>query len=164
MKISIYIGIIFCFCGCFGKKPNLVTGHEGKTMPAINLLLLDSNTYINTKTWAPKKTMVLIDFSPYCPYCHALTQNIIEHNKDLGDIQFILLSSFPISDLKKYCTEYQLEKYANVIVARDYVAYFGQYFKSPGVPCIAIYGKDRLLKQVLMGKVTANLIKDIALE
>jgi thiol-disulfide isomerase/thioredoxin len=107
---------------------------------------------------------VLIQFSPYCPYCRALTQSIIEDNKKLTDIQFILLSNFPISELKKYAAEYQLEKFTNITVARDYESYFGQYFKSPGVPCTAIYGKDRLLKQALMGKVSASLIKDISME
>lgn len=164
MKSSICIGLILILCGCFSKTPKFETGHEGKTMPAINLLLLDSSTHINTKTWAEGKALVLIEFSPYCPYCQALTQSIIDDNKKLTDIQFILLSGFPLADIKNYCTKYELKNYTNITVARDYESYFGQYYKSPGVPCTAIYGKDRLLKKVLMGKVSANLIKDIAME
>jgi thiol-disulfide isomerase/thioredoxin len=164
MKSCICIGIILCLSGCYSKAPKLETGHEGKTLPSINLLLLDSSTHINTKTWAAGKALVLIDFSPYCPYCRAITQSIVDDNNKLSDVQFILLSNFPISELKKYATEYQLEKYTNITVARDYESYFGQYYKSPGVPCMAIYGKDRLLKQVLMGKVNTNLIIDISME
>ena len=164
MKSSICIGITLLFWGCFSKAPKLETEYEGKLMPAINLLLLDSSTNINTKTSSPGKALVLIDISPFCPFCRALTQSITDNNKELGDIQFILLSSFPISDLKKYYTEYHLEKYANIIVGQDYENYFGSYYKTPGVPCTAIYGKDRRLKQMFMGKVSANLIKDIAME
>ena len=105
MKNSICFSLIICLCGCFSKAPKLETGHEGKTMPAINLLLLDSSTHINTKTWAAGKALVLIAFSPYCPYCRALTQNIIDDNKILVGVQFILLSDFPLSDLKNYVTE-----------------------------------------------------------
>jgi len=164
MKVLIFILGLFCLCGCFGKRPTLETGHEGKPIPSIKLLMLDSSTVIDTKTWMSGKPIVLIDISPYCPFCRALTQKIIDENKYLSDIQFILLSSFPLTDLKNYTAEYKLKAYPNITVARDYDASFGPYFDSPGVPCLAIYGKDRLLKQVLMGKVNASLIKDIAME
>lgn len=164
MKITTAIIVILCLCGCFGKRPTLNTGHEGKPIPSLKLLLLDSTTIIDTKTWMKGKPIVLIDISPYCPYCRALTQKIVDENKDLSDIQFILLSQFPLTTLKNYTTEYKLKAYQNMTVARDYNGSFGKYFDSPGVPCLAIYGKDRILKQVLMGKVNASLIKDIAFE
>lgn len=164
MKSSIFIGVIFLFGGCFSKAPKLETGFEGKPMPSINLLLLDSSTNINTLTSSPGKALVLIEISPFCPYCRSLTQSIADNNKDLSDIQFILLSSSPISDLKKYYTEFHLEKYANITIAQDYESYFGSYYKTPGVPCTAIYGKNRRLKQMFMGKVSANVIKDIAMD
>ncbi|THU39604.1 hypothetical protein FAM09_13975 [Niastella caeni] len=164
MKISILIFGLFCLCACFGKRPTLDTGHEGKPIPSLKLLMLDSTTMIDTKTWRSGKPIVLIDISPYCPFCRAMTQKIIDENKYLSDIQFIMLSSFPLNDLKNYNTEYKLEGYSNITVARDYDASFAHYFGSPGVPCLAIYSKDRLLKQVLIGKVNASLIKDIALE
>lgn len=164
MKITISICAIVCLCSCFGKSPSLDTGHEGKPIPSINLLLLDSATHIDTKTWRNERPIVLIDISPYCPYCRTMTQKIVDEHEYLKDIQFILLSSFPLTDLKNYEAEYKLKNYSNITIARDYDASFGHYFDSPGVPCIAIYGKDRLLKKVLMGKVNASLIKDIALE
>ncbi|MBO9204615.1 MULTISPECIES: TlpA family protein disulfide reductase [Niastella] len=164
MKLIIATIVILCLCGCFGKRPTLETGHEGKTMPSMKLLMLDSTTAIDTKTWMKGKPVVLIDFSPFCPYCRAVTQKIIDENKDLSDIQFVFLSQFPITTLKNYTTEYKLKSYSNITVAWDNDGSFGKYFNSPGVPCIAIYNKDRLLKQVLMGKVNAGLIKDIALE
>jgi thiol-disulfide isomerase/thioredoxin len=164
MKSSICIGITLLFWGCFSKAPEFETGYEGKLMPAINLLLLDSSTNINTKISSPGKALVLIDISPFCPYCRALTQSITDNNKDLSDIQFVLLSNYSISDLKKYYNEYHLEKYANIMVGQDYENYFESYYKTPGVPCTAIYGKDRRLKRMFMGKVSSKLIKDIVME
>jgi hypothetical protein len=164
MKITTAIIVILILCGCFGKTPTLNTGHEGKAIPSMKLLLLDSATIIDTKTWMKGKAIVLIDISPYCPYCRALTQKIIDENKDLSEIQFVMLSQFPLTSLKSYTAEYKLNSYPNMTIARDYDGSFEKYFDSPGVPCLAIYGKDGLLKQVLMGKVNASLIKDIALE
>lgn len=164
MKFITATIFVLCLTACFGKRPTLETGHEGKPMPSLKLLLLDSSTILDTKDWMKGKPIVLIDISPYCPYCRALTQKIIDESKDLKDLQFILLSQFPLAALKSYTTEYKLKGYPNITVARDYDGSFGKYFDSPGVPCLAIYDKNRLLKQVLMGKVSTNMIKDIALE
>lgn len=166
MKNLILISIILSLCDCTNKapSPSLITGYEGRPVPSINLLLLDSTTHINAKSWKLGMPLVLIDISPYCPYCRAMTQEIIEENKALSNIQFIFLSNFPLSDLNSYYKDYRLKEYPNITIARDYASYFGQYFKFPGVPCIAIYGKERLLKQVFVGKTSPDIIKDIVLE
>ncbi|THU32923.1 redoxin domain-containing protein [Niastella caeni] len=165
MKTYIHIIIIICFlASCYGKEPRLNSGHEGKPIPSLNLMLTDSITNINAKDFSNGKPVVLIDISPYCPFCNAMMKDIIDENKRLTEIQFIFLSAFPIDDLKKISNKYQLTKYPNITIGRDYEGYFNKYYNSSGVPCIAIYGKNGLLKQVMMGKISTNLIKDIAFE
>lgn len=166
MKYKSYIVCLIACCvmACFGKRPTITTGHEGKAMPSINLLLTDSVSYLNTKNIPNGEPIVLFYFSPHCPYCRSLTKEIITNIKNLEDIHFYMLSNFPLSYIKDYKDEYQLDKYHNITVAQDYEIYFSTYFKAPGVPCIAIYGKERKLKQVVMGKVSTSLIKDIAFE
>lgn len=165
MKTIAYILIIFFLTiGCFGKKPTLETGHEGKNMPSINLLLLDSTTHTNTKNISTNNPIVLVYFSPFCPYCKILTKEIINDIESLKEIEFIFLSDYPLSSLKGYNIDHHFKNYSNITIAYDYQKYFNQYYKSPGAPCIAIYGKDKKLKQVLIGAVSTNLIKDIAFE
>lgn len=164
MKHITIIGLFCCLCSCYGKKSSFATEHEGKPIPTLDLIALDSTTHINTKTWGNGKAVILMDFSPFCSYSRAMTQNLVDDNTKVSDIQIILLSSFPIYELKNFSKEYQLGKYANVTLAWDKDGSFGKYFNTPGVPCIAIYGKDKKLREVLLGQVKASLIKDIAEE
>lgn len=164
MKITALLLIVVTLSGCFGKSPVVDTGFEGKPMPSVNLLLLDSTTHINLKTTLPEKPIVLFYFSPHCTYCRTLTDNIIRDIKNLSGIQFYMLSSFPLNEIKEYTEKFNLDKYNNILVAQDFEQYFTNYFKAPAVPFIAIYGKNRLLIRVLMGTVSTNLIKDLAIE
>lgn len=65
--------------------------------------------------------------------------------------------------LKKYYDQYELNKYPNITVGRDYDSYFINYFKVTSVPFMAIYTKDKMLKQVLIGKIRPDIIKEIAI-
>jgi hypothetical protein len=164
MKPALYIIFVFCIIGCFGKKPSFKTGQEGKPLPAVDLLLTDSTSHLNTKNIPVGKSFVVIYFSPQCPFCRALTNDIIDDMDNLSQIHFYFLSTFPINDIKKYCTQHELQNHPNITVAQDYGMYFNKYFNAPGIPVIAIYGKNKKLKEVLMGEVSTNLIKNIALE
>lgn len=142
----------------------LKTGLEGKAMPSFNLLLMDSTRKLNISSTASDKPVVLFYFSPFCPYCRAQTQEILDDMKSLKNIQFYLLSNFPLSLIKNYYDQFELKKYPNIIIGQDYDVYFSKYFKAEGVPYMAIYNKEKILKHALMGKVSTSVIKSLAFE
>ncbi|OQP67791.1 TlpA family protein disulfide reductase [Niastella populi] len=164
MKSMTYILIIAQLWGCFGKKPTLKTGHEGKTLPSMTLLLMDSSTHLDLKDVSSSQPIVLFYFSPICPYCRTLTNSLTEDIKKVSQLKIYMISSFPYEEIMKYYKEFKLNEYSNIIVGQDYQYSFSQYFKSPGVPCLAIYDRNKLLKEVLIGAVSPSLINDIALE
>lgn len=155
---------LICLFGCFGRKPSVNTGFEGKPMPSFNLLLMDSLTKINTSAIPKGQPTVIFFLNPHCPYCRAQTEELKENIQSLSNIQFYMVSYYPFNDLKKYYDDYQLKKYPNIIFGQDYDVYFSNYYKTRAVPYIAIYDKDKYLKQVFIGKISTNLIKDIALQ
>jgi thioredoxin-related protein len=138
MKSVTFIILSFILFGCFGKKPTLETGREGKPLPSINLLLMDSTTYIKTTKETSYKPIVLFYFSPECAYCRKMTKSITNNIDELQGITIYMLSNFPFDKIKEYVKEFDLSKYKNITVGYDYELYFSQYFKAPGVPCIAI--------------------------
>lgn len=149
--------------GCFDKKQEL-TGLEGKPMPSFNLLLLDSVTILNTNNiLTNNRPAVLIFISPGCPYCKAQTEEIVKNIKSFKNIHLYFITNFSLESLNQYNEEYQLGKYSNITLAHDYESYFPNYFNVNIIPYIAIYTRNKVLKQVLKGKVSATLIKDIAL-
>jgi len=163
-KIKIII-ILFCVLfGCKSPQSKEISGHEGKTLPSFELLLMDSITRLNTTNIPSGQPFVLFYFNPFCPYCRLQTKEIIDNIKSLNSIRFYLLSNYSFGNIKDYYNHFHLNQYTNISVGQDNDAYFGNYFKAIYVPYIAIYTKDKRLKQVLVGKVSSSLIKDIALE
>jgi hypothetical protein len=164
MKATIIPLAITLLVGCYGRQPSIKTGKEGKPLPSLTLLLMDSISHMSTNKIPDEKPVIVFLFSPRCPYCRAQTEEIIENIKSLTDLQFYFLSAFPFSFVKSYFTHYQLGKYPNIIVGQDDKMDFSNYYQAQGVPYIAVYGKDKLLKQAFMGKVSINVLKNIALE
>lgn len=150
--------------GCSEQQPAIITGLEGKPLPSFSFLLMDSTKRINTDSILSGKPTVLVYFSPYCPYCRAQTNEIIEGIKSLKNIQFFLLSDFPFNQVKQYYEQYKLSNYPNITVGKDLDSYFTKYFNASAVPYLAIYDADKRLKQVFMGKTEINEIKHVALE
>jgi thiol-disulfide isomerase/thioredoxin len=159
--IILFLGLYLCSCH---KRPASKTGLEGKPMPSIDLLLLDSSTHIDPTRLSSNKPIVLFYFSPHCPYCRALTHEIADRDKSLKDIQFVLLTPFPIADAKKFYQEFELGELSNVITGIDYKYSFAAFFGTTQVPCLAVYNKQRRLIQVNLGMMPTREIKSIALD
>ncbi|WP_166437235.1 TlpA family protein disulfide reductase [Niastella caeni] len=161
MKHTALLIILVCLSSCLSKKREK-TKLEGKLMPSFNLLLLDSGAHFNTNNIPKGMPIVIFYFSPECPICRAETEEIVTNIKSLANIQFYIITHFPLEQIKIYYDRYKLKKYRNITLGCDYNLDFGNYFKVQRVPYIAIYSNDKRLKQVLTGKVSTDVIKEIA--
>jgi thiol-disulfide isomerase/thioredoxin len=147
--------------GCYGKKPEIKkTGLEGKPMPAIDLIAIDSVSHFNTESIASGKPTILFAFEPWCPYCRAQTTSMIAQINKLKDINIYMLCTSQYSQFKTFYNKFQLQKYPNIKAGIDYKRSFANYFEQTGVPYLAIYNSDKKLKQVLQGKNYISTIKE----
>ena len=162
MKSLIFIFLIVFFTACTQKRAE-ITGMEDKPIPAFKLLLLDSTTYINTAEIPTEKPTVLFYVSPECPFCRVEMTQIVKHIDLLKEIQFYIFSTWSVNDMKQFNARYQLDRFENIKVGIDYNQFFGQYYNVPGVPYMAIYGKDKKLNKAFAGEVDPKMIADIAL-
>jgi thiol-disulfide isomerase/thioredoxin len=164
MKKVLLIFLLTGLSGCLSHQSTIKTGLEGAPMPSFDLLLADSMTHFNTKSIPVGKPVVLFYFQPWCPYCKAQTETMIEQMQSLKGIRFYMLTSSLSPLFKQFYDHYELSKYPNIIVGIDDSLIFGNYFKTPGVPYLAIYDRDKKLKRVLIGQSDISVIKDIALK
>lgn len=152
MKQVISLLVMISLVACFSKDP-VKTGLEGKPLPAFNILLPDSLTYFNTANVPTGKTVVLFYFSPHCSYCRAQMTEIIDDMNKLKDMQFYLVTSFSVSEMKNFYNEYKLARYSNIVIGRDTAAFVSNYFEALYVPYTAVFGKDKKLKKAFEGKI-----------
>ena len=160
MKYITLIFLIFLL-SCYSKNAEK-TNLKGKTLPSFNLLLTDSITYFNTNSIHIGKPVVLFYFGPHCPYSRAQMEEIIKNIYVLKDIQFYVFTTWSFSEMKSFYENYKLNKYSNITVGVDYANFFAKYFKAQGVPYMAIYGKDKKLKEAFIGEVYSTQIKEVA--
>ncbi len=161
MKPIIVFLTVINLVSCSSRPPLQKTGMEGKPMPSFNLLLSDSSTYINTKNIPVGEPVVLFFFGSHCPYSRAQMQEIISNMSSLKNVRFYAFTTESITALKEFDQQYHLTQIPNMTVGQDYTFSFANYYKVPGVPCLALFGFDKKLKQVLLGKYDASVIKDI---
>jgi len=133
-------------------------------MPSFNLLLMDSSSRLNTNSIPIGQPTIFLFFDPACPFCQALTKEITNNIKSFSNTQFYFLSPYPFKQIKSYYTYYKIDKYPNITFGRDYDYFFANYYKANRVPYIAIYGKNKRLKKIIIGTTSTDVIKKIALE
>lgn len=162
MKNILFFLLVVLIAGCYGRSPK-PTGLEGKAMPVARLLRLDSINTLNTDSIAAGQPSVFFYFSPTCPYCRAMTQELADNAQSVKGIRFYLVSNSPISDLKQYSTHYGLDRYDNIAVTQDHEGYLINYFGIRGVPYVVVFDKNKKIKRVFDGKASISAVKDIAL-
>lgn len=162
MKKSIILFCVTVLLACNARRPAIKTGFEGKPLPAFDLLLNDSTTVMNTGSIPAGKPIVLIYFSPRCPFCRAQMDGIVKDIAELKDIRFYIFTTWPFREMKDFYKHYRLDKYPNISVGVDYNNFFSDRFKITGVPYMAIYRKDKKLNEAFMGNINSQQIKEVA--
>jgi hypothetical protein len=158
-RISYLLLLTASLAGCYGHRNPVKTGLEGQLLPSFTILAPDSITRINIGTLMEGKPAILFYFSARCPYCRAQMEGIIKNLDQLEGIKlFVFTSSF--NEMKSFYNHYNLGTYSNIITGSDFRNFFIPYFKVPVVPCTAIYGRDKRLRQVFMGKISPQQIRE----
>jgi thioredoxin family protein len=154
-KISLQLIIAICICGCVSNTQK----KEGEVLQDFNLLLVDS-TKFNTSNIANGSPIVLFYFDPDCFFCKGQTKEMLENISTFKNVKLYFLTRHQFSKLKNFYTSFQLQNYPEITIGQDSIAFFSRYYKPSGVPCTAIYDKNKKLKQFIMGKATIDEIKN----
>ena len=153
------ISFLLLLCACYGRKPDK-TGLEGQPMPELKLVALDSTTQFSTTQIPAGKTTILFSFEPWCPFCKAQTDELVNKMDKFKNVDIYMLSSSPYSMIEEYKKHYKLSAFPNVKIFVDSSKSLRQYFNDGRIPFTAIYGPDKKLKQAFIGKSNVNLIAD----
>ncbi len=89
---------------------------------------------------------MLIYFSPDCPHCQHLTEEMKAKMKELGDTQIVMITwsvNSDIQSIKNFVRDYDLKKYPNITVGTEGLTYAVlNYFHVGTTPYIAIYNSN----------------------
>lgn len=131
------------------------------TLPAFQILMLDSSTQVNTFEAPKNKSVVLMFFSPDCDHCEITTKEIIDNIGEFKKTKIYMFSPMSLSMIRGFYDKMGLEKYKKqIIVGQENTGFFHSYYGTRYVPHIIIYNKDKKLVAAFEGD---GNIKDIIL-
>jgi len=138
------------------------TGLEGRVIPSVPLLMIDSSTWMRTDDIPAGKPFVVIAFSPWCVHCQALTVDITKHIKEFKDAPIYYITPDRFKHMKTFYEFYKLQQYPNISMGRDTANTFFRFFAAHSTPLVTIFDSKKRLKKVIPGQPkAADLIQSI---
>lgn len=134
---------------------------DGDLLPSFLLLLSDGVTKLNTATISPGSPIVLVLFSPECPYCLAEIDSIVKEIRTLADIRFFFVTPCPMGEIQEFSRQYRLDTYPNIVAGMDPKNFLLRFSGTKVIPYTAIYDGDKRLKEAVFGQTDDRKIKEI---
>jgi thioredoxin-related protein len=160
MKKYLPLFLLTSLSGCFYDRHKIVTGLEGKVLPAINLTLTDSVSAFNTNAIPAGRPFIIFYYEPHCPFCEEQTKSITKNIDELKNINIYMVSYNAYGDVEEFVKRYKLKQYQNIVVIQDRNKNLNSYFQPVGMPFLAFYDSQRRLKKAFLGAQNIDVLKD----
>ncbi len=158
------VALCFCFVSLVSFSQTDSTQPPYKrfpTVPPIKILLSDSST-MYTKADIPKnKAVLLMLFSPDCSHCQHETEELIKHKAELKDVQIVMATLQPLSDMKAFVEHYKLTDLPNVVVGKDIYFFMPSFFNIHNLPFLAMYDKKGQLIGAFEGTIAIPAVAKV---
>ena len=129
---------------------------EYKTVPAVKLLLADSTGWELKAKLDKNKPLMLVIFSPECDHCKHETEELIKNIDKFKNIQIVMATPLPVYEMREFAEHYNLKKYKNITVGRDYSYILPVYYDVKSLPYHAFYTKDKKLISAFEGTMSVE--------
>lgn len=129
-----------------------------RTVPAARLLLADSSGKELKAMLDKKKPLMIVVFSPECDHCKQEAEELTRNMDKFKNIQIMMISMQPLHQINEFVSRYNLGKYKNIIVGRDYAYILPVYYDIKSLPFHAFYNKEKQLITALEGTMTIEKI------
>jgi thioredoxin-related protein len=99
----------------------------------------------NLRAFELKKNepVMLMYFSPDCDHCKDLTKEILKSAKTFGSKQLIMVTYFPMSEVKKFANDLSLQNYPNIKVGTEGMSLVVQkHYNIRNFPFVVLYDKS----------------------
>jgi len=146
-KVILYFTLFFILSSCKKREDSL---------PNFNLLLLDSTTILSSNKIPVGKPIVLFFFSPDCEHCQAETEAVLNNIDSLKNVRFYFATFDSMEKLKIFNEYYDLPKYKNIVLGRDYKFFLPRFYHITSTPYTALYDSQKELKVAFIGETDAS--------
>lgn len=129
------------------------------TIPPFKLLEIDSTSYFTKGDLKKNRAVLIILFNPDCDHCKHETEEILKNIDEFKDIQIIMSTNMSFDMMKSFYEKYDLGKFENIIVGRDFQYILPSFYQIRFMPYLAMYDKKGNLLTTFQGSMK---IEDLA--
>ena len=127
------------------------------TLPPFTLIATD-NTTITRDNLKKNRNTLLMYFSPTCDHCQVQTDSMVAEISKLNNVQILMATYSPISEMKTFYEERALAKYENILMGYDSKYFFPPFYKMSSLPFMALYDKKGNFITSFHGNTSINKI------
>lgn len=156
--------IILCFLAAksFGQDSTKTAPLTYKTytqVPAFNLYALDSSKFSSISVVEKKEPLIIMYFSPTCSHCQHQAEEFTSHMKELKDIKILMVSSYSLTEIRQFATDYGVNHFSNIKLGYDPEFSMGRFYDLRSLPGIFVYNKSgRLVKNFETNTTVAEIL------
>lgn len=144
-RLAFVLVCLFISSTLLAQTDSLPPYKQHPTIPAFEILMLDSASTFNTYDIPKGKPTILMYFSPDCDHCEQMTEDMLKNMEDLSKVQIYMITPMSLSVLQKFYLKMGLRRYKNITVGKDHKFFFTPFYRAQFVPYIAIYDKHKKL-------------------
>jgi thioredoxin-related protein len=130
------------------------------TIPPLHLLKLDSSSYLSKDDIKKNRKTIIMFFSPDCEHCKHQTEAILADFKDFKDIEIVMATYQPFSEMKDFYAHYHIADHPNILIGRDEKFALPPFYRIRNLPYLALYDKKGKLITTFEGNQKADIILD----
>lgn len=119
--------------------------------PPVKLLMTDSSHFFTRENLDKKSPVMLMFFDPGCDHCKHETEDLIKHMDELKDVQIVMTTYKPITEIKGFVSHFELTRFSNIVVAQDFGFFLPSFYNISYFPFLAFYNKKKELIDVFQG-------------
>ncbi|HMH24748.1 MAG TPA: thioredoxin fold domain-containing protein [Puia sp.] len=112
------------------------------TIPPFHLLKVDSATYLTKDDIKKHRRTMVMFFSPDCDHCKRQTDSILAAMDKFKDIEIVMATYQPFSEMKEFNEHYHLADHPNIHIGRDEKFFLVPYYRIHNLPYLALYDKN----------------------
>lgn len=121
---------------------SLFTYSQPNKVPPFQIIQANGKAFM-ARNLPFEKAIVIIYFSPECDDCQKLTKELLNRIKELNKASIAMITNLSLDKVKQFVTEYNLDKYPNIIIGTEGNSFFvGNYYKVGKLPFMVLYNKN----------------------
>lgn len=114
---------------------------QSPTVPPFHILKVDSSTYFTNSDLKKHHETLIMYFSPECDHCKHQTRDLLAEMDKLKNIEIVMATYFPFSEMKQFYDYYRIAGYSNIKLGRDEKYQIPSHYKIQSLPFLALYDK-----------------------